>query len=93
MELALMHTVGAIPYIGLEIAKAAPSLAVAGMEEYGKYERQLAKDRVARPFGNANFQDSRNAHTMRQAGMALAQRSKYNIQQAMLGNEAQHMHR
>lgn len=30
---------------------------------------------------------------MRQAGMAIAQRSRYNVQQAMLGNEAKYMMR
>lgn len=45
------------------------------------------------PFANSTFNDQPQFATMRQAGMALAQKSAYNIKQAMLGNEAQHMHR
>jgi hypothetical protein len=93
LDLSLSHMLGWKAYLALEAAKTIPALAVTGMEEYGKYERTLAKDRVARPFGNAVFEDSRNAFTMRQAGMALAQKSKYSMQQAMLGNEAQYMHK
>ena len=45
------------------------------------------------PFSNATFVDTKQAYTMRQAGMQLAQASKYNLQQALLGNEASMMHR
>ena len=45
------------------------------------------------PFSNATFVDTKQAYTMRQAGMQLAQASKYNLQQAMLGNEASMMYK
>ena len=42
-------------------------------------------------FAHAQFNDTEQAYTMRQAGMAIAKRSRYNINQAMLGNEAKYM--
>lgn len=45
------------------------------------------------PFRNAFFQDSQQYATMRQAGMAQAKKSEYTLQQSMMGNEAQYLHR
>jgi hypothetical protein len=45
------------------------------------------------PFANANFIDQPQFATMRQAGMMMARKSEYNLQQAQLGNEARFMHR
>lgn len=45
------------------------------------------------PFRNSWFQDNRNFATMRQAGMAQAQKSEYTLQQSMMGNEARYLHK
>ena len=45
------------------------------------------------PFANATFVDTKQAYTMRQAGMQLAEASKYNLQQSLLGNEATSMYK
>ena len=44
------------------------------------------------PFYNATFNDTQQAYTMRQAGMQLAENSKYNLQQSLMGNEAAMLH-
>jgi len=45
------------------------------------------------PFLNTNFQDTQQYATMRQAGMAIAKKSDYTLQQSLLGNEAKFLHR
>ena len=45
------------------------------------------------PFNAHTFVDGQQIYTMRQAGMALAQKAKYQVQAAQMGNEAQFMHR
>ena len=47
----------------------------------------------ALPFSNSTFIDTQQTYTMRQAGMNLAKQSKYNIQQAMMGDEARMTYR
>ena len=59
------------------LAKQLPTLAVSAVET----------------FGEAQFQDTQQLATMRQAGMELAKMSQYNLQQSIMGNEAQYMHR
>ena len=71
------------------------SIAPSAIEGYLDYERASKRDLNARyrqkAFSNVQFNDTEQAYTMRQAGMAIAQRSRYNTQQAMLGNEAKYM--
>lgn len=68
-----------------------PELAVTASDAIGTYSRNMAKASSNRAFVNAHFDDTQQAFTMRQAGMQIAQRSKYNMQQAMMGNEARYM--
>ena len=72
-------------------ASALPKGIVAGAETMGKIERQMNQQSRLTPFANAHFNDYNQAFTMRQAGMQAAQQSKYNLQQALLGNEAQYL--
>ena len=37
------------------------------------------------------FNDNQRAFTMRQAGMQLAKNSQYNLQQSLMGNEANYL--
>lgn len=76
-------------YLAFEAVTSAPS----AIYEFGKwqagYRRQLGRDQKQQAFQTAAFQDTQQTYTMRQAGMAVAERSKYNMQQARLGREAQ----
>lgn len=78
-------------YIGYELATGIPTMAVEGTIAANQYKRKLAQEARGQAFSNAKFNDTQQAYTMRQAGMAIAERSKYNINQAMLGNEAKYM--
>ena len=78
-------------YIPYQIAKATPSLVVGGLEGAAKMQRSMNKTSRQVPFANATFNDYSQAMTMRQAGMQMAQASRYNLQQAIMGNEAQYL--
>ena len=90
-DFALPFMMGNMAYMGLMVAPELPSMAVDGSIAMSKYQRQLARESSGRAFASAQFNDTEQAYTMRQAGMAQAQKSKYNIQSAMLGNEAKFM--
>ena len=70
-----------------------PSLAVNAYEGMGKYVREMDRQSRQAPFANNTFQDFNQAVTMRQAGMRMAQASKYNLQQTLMGNEASYLRR
>ena len=70
-----------------------PSAAVSAYEGIGKMTREMDRQSKQIPFANSTFTDFNQAVTMRQAGMKMAQASKYNLQQAMLGNEATYLRR
>ena len=75
------------------LASAAPKAAVSAMEGMQKMTRQMNSISRIQTFGEAYFQDTQQLATMRQAGMELAKMSQYNLQQSIMGNEAQYMHR
>ena len=91
MELALPMMMTAKAYLGLQAVTELPNLAYEGALAAQRYRRHLAKESNGQAFMNAKFDDTEQAFTMRQAGMAIAKRSQYNTQQAMLGNEAKYM--
>lgn len=68
-----------------------PQAAVGAVEGIGKMQRQMNYDSRRVPFNNATFNDYKQAFTMRQAGMQLAQNSQYNLQQSLMGNEASYL--
>lgn len=78
-------------YFPYQLAKAVPSATVSGLEGMSKMQRSMNKTSRQAPFQNASFKDYNQAMTMRQAGMQMAQASKYNLQQAIMGNEAQYL--
>ena len=90
-EFALGELMGIGWYAGYQIAKAAPSMVVGGLEGAAKMQRSMNKTSRQVPFQNATFKDYNQAMTMRQAGMQMAQASRYNLQQAIMGNEAQYL--
>ena len=82
---------GANREYGYALAKGVPQAAIGATEKLGKMQRGMNKTSRQKPFQNAVFQDYNRAFTMRQAGMQAAQRSQYNLQQAIMGNEAQYL--
>ena len=64
---------------------------VGAAEGAAKLQRNMNKASRQVPFQNAQFRDYNQAMTMRQAGMQMAQASRYNLQQTLMGNEAQYL--
>ena len=75
------------------LAKQAPTMAISAIEGTQKITRQMNSAGRMQTFGEAHFRDTQQLATMRQAGMELAKMSQYNLQQSIMGNEAQYMHR
>lgn len=92
-EAVLPMMMGGWAYAGYAIATELPGAAVSAVEGISQYGRGLTKAGKQTPFQNAQFAETQGTFTMRQAGMALAERSKYSVQQTTLGNEARYMHR
>lgn len=78
-------------YLAYEAIANGGEYAMQGATALSAYRRNMARSMSNRGFVNAHFDDTQQAFTMRQAGMAIAERSKYNTQQAMMGNEARFM--
>ena len=64
-----------------------------GVYQANNYGRQLNASKYAHAFDSAQFNDTEQVHTMREAGMNMLQRSKYNTQMALMGNEAKYMYK
>lgn len=94
MGFVLPELVGGLAYAGFQLASTGVQMGVEGYQNVSTTLRQMDRDnRKQTPFGGYTFVDSPQIYTMRQAGLALAQQSKYNLQQTMMGNEAKYMHR
>lgn len=93
-DFAIGEMLGIGGMIGLGAAQAVPSLAASAYRGVNKMARQMSRQRYGNmvPFYNSTFQDTQQAYTMRQAGMQLAENSKYNLQQSLMGNEAAMLH-
>lgn len=80
-------------YMGYMAAKALPKAAIGAVE--GIYSMNRKQNSMSRfqTFGDIEFQDTQQMATMRQSGMEMAKMSQYNLQQTLMGNEAQYMHR
>lgn len=91
---AVMFEVIGLPgMLALGAIKGAPQLAVNTVLKANQMARNMDGAKNNKAFSGATFLDNKQAYTMRQAGMQLAEASKYNLQQALLGNEASAMHR
>ena len=75
------------------LAKQVPTMAISAIEGTQKITRQMNSTGRIQTFGEAEFRDTQQLATMRQAGMELAKMSQYNLQQSIMGNEAQYMHK
>ena len=94
MNVVLPEILGGGMYMALDFGSELPGLAVSGAQGLPRMARE--QERVVRnqaPFQANTFVDSQQIYTMRQAGMALAEQSKYQLEQTIMGNEAQYLHR
>lgn len=78
-------------YLPYTLAKGLPSAAVGAAEGISKIQRSMNKTSRQTPFSNARFRDYNQAFTMRQAGLQMAEASRYNLQQTLMGNEASYL--
>jgi hypothetical protein len=88
---ALYQTLGLGPSLAMQLLPEIPKAMVNGYESLGKLTRQMNQQGKQVPFVNSQFHDYGQAFTMRQAGMQMAQASKYNLQQTLMGNEAAYL--
>lgn len=79
------------PLLGL--MEEAPAMVIGAAESAAKLQRSMNKQSRQMPFQNAYFNDYSQAFTMRQAGMQIAEASRYNLQQTLMGNEAAYLRR
>ena len=90
----LPEVMGVGGYLLYEGVKALPGAVVGGAQFIERQGRELTRaGRDQSPFRTNTFVDSQQIYTMRQAGMALAEQSKYALQQTLMGDEARFMHR
>ena len=93
-DLILPEFLGWKAHAFLTAATALPKMAIesgVNLSQTARQYEQAVRDQS--PFQNNTFVDSQQIYTMRQAGMALAEQSKYALQQTLIGNEARYMHR
>lgn len=91
-EFALGEVLG-LKYGAVMLAKAAPTLAVSAVEGLNTMSRNMNSTQRRQLFGDAQFMDTQQLATMRQSGMELAKMSQYNLQQTLMGSEAEYLHR
>lgn len=94
MDFVLPELLGFKAYLAYEAVKALPGAALSAgqyISQQGRIMERNARDQA--PFKANTFVDSQQIYTMRQAGMALAEQSKYALQQSLMGDEARFMHR
>lgn len=90
-EFAFYEMLGFRGALALGAAKSIPKGLIAGGQKLDMMARDMQKQSIPLAFNNAMFNDTQNNYTMRQAGMKLAQASKFNLQQTIMGNEAQYI--
>lgn len=90
-DAALGLVLGLPEYIAYEAIVNSPTLIKEGAMKIDEMKRQFGRENSAHAFSNAQFNDTEQAYTMRQAGIAIAQRSRYNTEAAMMGQEAKYM--
>lgn len=88
---AFSEMVGIKGFMALGVAKGIPTLAVNAMETVDKMGRSMNSTVKNTPFSNMRFNDTQGNYTMRQNGMQLAKASRYNLEQSLMGNEAQYL--
>ena len=80
-------------YMAAMLAKGAPKAAISMVEGINTMSRSMNSMSKRQVFGDAQFMDTQQLATMRQSGMELAKMSQYNLQQTLMGTEAEYLHR
>ena len=94
LSFLLPELMGGGAYFGFLAASAAPGAILSGAQSLSQNMRAQERNiRDQSPFRTNTFVDSQQIYTMRQAGLALAEQSKYALQQSLMGDEARFMHR
>ena len=94
MDFVLPELLGGWGYMGFQLAQAAPGMLINGAQSIAQAGREFERSvRDQSPFRSNTFVDSQQIYTMRQAGLALGEQSKYALQQSLMGDEARFMHR
>ena len=78
-------------YIGAQVLAGGGQAAIQGYNALDQRRHQVARDMRQRAFSSAEFNDTEQTYTMRQAGMAIDRRARGNADLVQLGNEAQFM--
>ena len=91
MSAVLPIVMGVPGYLGFELVTSAPGLAAEAYGGLSKYRRELGQKQRHIAFQNASFQENQQTYTMRQAAMAVAERTRYNRDIALQGHEAKYM--
>lgn len=92
IDFAMGEMLGGWGQLAYGAATVVPKAVVKGGQQLERMSRDMQRQSIPTVFGNASFNDTQGTYTMRQAGMKLAQASKYNLQQTLMGNEAQYLH-
>ena len=79
--------------IGVGLVKTVPGAVIKGADMLYKENRRMNSAANQQLFGDAQFMDTQQLATMRQSGMEMAKMAQYNLQQTLMGNEAQYLHR
>jgi hypothetical protein len=89
-DMALSYMMGWKSYLGASLVPALAQMGVQTADTISQYSRNLERASRNRPFASTpTFVDTQQTYTMRQAGMKLAENSKYYVAKSFLGNEAQ----
>lgn len=78
-------------YMGLQMVAGGGKAAIEGYNALDQKRRQVGRDMRQEAFSSAQFNDTEQTYTMRQAGMAIAKRARGNADLVQLGNEASFM--
>ncbi|MCY7866090.1 hypothetical protein P8918_13635 [Bacillus spizizenii] len=89
----LIDLIGWKKYLVGGALMSAPKMMAQGYESLNRQARALEMSGRNIPFQNNTFVDNEQIYTMRQAGMNMIGQSSMNVKTAVLGNEAQFMHR
>ena len=78
-------------YMGLQMVAGGGQAAIQGYNALDQKRHQVGRDMRQAAFSSAEFNDTEQTYTMRQAGMAIARRARGNADLVQLGNEAKFM--
>ena len=90
-NMALPMLLGGWGYAAYLAATELPGAVLEGGQALSSAQRQLGRDQRNVAFQSMAFDDNEQKYTMRQAGMAQMQKSRYNAQTVMMGQEAKYM--